>query len=94
MRTLLTATPLLLGAAVLGTTVLPSFAQTNCNSLWVERNSYYKQAGYCFQTARAISYFGNGGCRVTNQSAVPLSQAAQNRIAQIVRQEKSLGCSD
>ncbi len=94
MRALLTGTTLLLGAAVLGTTVLPSFAQTNCNSLWVERNSYYKQAGYCFATARAISYFGNGGCRITNQNAVPLSAAARNRIAQIVKQEKGLGCSD
>jgi hypothetical protein len=32
--------------------------RTELSGLWVERNSYYKEAGYCFKTTRAISYFG------------------------------------
>jgi YARHG domain len=66
-------------------------AQT-CQSLWVERNSYYKAAGYCFKTARAISYFGNGGCRFDNEASVPLSRAVRARIAEIIRLEHRLGC--
>jgi len=87
MRILLTAilTIMTAGAAM---------AQSTCNQLWVERNSYYKAAGYCFTTQRAIAYFGNAGCRFTNQNSVPLSAATRKRIAQIVAQERSLGCSD
>jgi YARHG domain len=59
-----------------------------------ERNSYYKEAGYCFHTARAIRRFGNAGCRFDDEAAVPLSRANRNRIAQIVREERRLGCSD
>ena len=93
MRLLPTGATVLLAAATLASTGLPSQAQT-CQSLWVERNSYYKAAGYCFHTQRAIRYFGNAGCRFDNESAVPLSQATRNRIAQITRAERSLGCSD
>ncbi len=57
-------------------------------------DSYYKAAGYCFQTPRAIRYFGNAGCRFDNEGAVPLSRATRDRIAQIVRAERNLGCSD
>jgi hypothetical protein len=71
----------------------PAAAQT-CQSLWVERNSYYKRNGYCFRTARAIRYFGNGGCYITSQGAVPLSRAERRRIAQIVQMERALGCTD
>jgi len=60
--------------------------------LWVERNSYYKDAGYCFKTARAISYFGNAGSLYDNENAVPLSRATRIRIAQIVRAERAYGC--
>jgi hypothetical protein len=94
MRALTNMVILLLPAVTLGTTLSLSHAQSHCTTLWVERNSYYKEAGYCFKTSRAISYFGNAGCRYDNESAVPLSKAAQNRIAEIVRQEKALGCSD
>ena len=69
----------------------PANAQS-CHALWVERNSYYKEAGYCFATARAIAYFGNGGCYIANQNAVPLSPAVRRRIAQIVSLERRLGC--
>jgi YARHG domain-containing protein len=93
MRVMLAA---LLGAATvavlgLGGTVSPAQAQS-CHQLWVERNSYYKRNGYCFRTDRAISYFGNGGCTITNQGAVPLSRGERARIAQIVAQERAMGC--
>ena len=90
MRLLSPGVTALLAAATLVSTGSPSRAQT-CESLWVERNSYYKAAGYCFQTPRAIRYFGNAGCRL---GAVPLSRATRDRIAQIVRAERNLGCSD
>jgi hypothetical protein len=77
----------------LGITLAQSYA-ASCDALWVERNSYYKAAGYCFATQRAINYFGNAGCRITDQNRVPLSRATQNRIAAIVRQESNQGCSD
>jgi hypothetical protein len=85
--------PMLLAATTLGATATVAQAQS-CQALWVERNSYYKAAGYCFKTARAIRYFGNAGCRYNNEGSVPLSRAARNRIAQIVRLERRLGCSD
>lgn len=92
MRVLSTADTMLLAAATLGATASVVQAQS-CQSLWVERNSYYKNAGYCFKTARAIAYFGNRGCRYNNEGSVPLSRAARNRIAQIVRLEARLGCN-
>ena len=93
MRVMLAA---LLGAATiavlgLGGTASPAQAQS-CQQLWVERNSYYKRNGYCFRTARAIGYFGNGGCYITNMSAVPLSPGERARIARVVAQERALGC--
>ncbi|MGH6769189.1 MAG: YARHG domain-containing protein [Xanthobacteraceae bacterium] len=93
MRLILTVLAAAVAIATMGVTTTPADAQS-CQSLWVERNSYYNRNGYCFRTARAISYFGNGGCYITNQGAVPLSRAERNRIAQIVRMERSLGCSD
>ncbi|HLH88570.1 MAG TPA: YARHG domain-containing protein [Xanthobacteraceae bacterium] len=58
----------------------------SCQQLWVERNSFYKDAGYCFKTDRAIAYFGN--------QAVPLSRDARYRIDEIVRLERRMGCND
>jgi hypothetical protein len=54
MRLLPTAATMLFAAATLATTVSLSYAQT-CQSLWVERNSYYKAAGYCFHTCLSTS---------------------------------------
>ena len=77
--------------AALAASALPANAQS-CYDLWVERNAYYKRAGYCFRTPRAIAFFGNGGCFITNQGAVPLTPAERRRIAQIVALERRLGC--
>ncbi|HEX2334866.1 MAG TPA: YARHG domain-containing protein [Hyphomicrobiaceae bacterium] len=70
----------------------PAFAQT-CQQLWTERNQYYKNHGYCFKTPRAIDYFGNGGCYINDENAVPLTPAERARIAQIVQQERAMGCN-
>src|SRR5215210_4815253 len=64
MRLLSTAAAALIAAATLGADAARA---QDCQSLWVERNSYYKNAGYCFRTQRAIQYFGNGGCYVYDE---------------------------
>ena len=89
------ARTLLLAAAVFGTSVVappPANAQS-CQDLWVERNSYYKEGGYCFKTPRAISYFGNAGCRYDDERDVPLSPGIRARIEEIKRQERRFGCN-
>jgi hypothetical protein len=87
-----TAATALLAAALAAAAASIAYAQS-CHDLWVERNSYYKEAGYCFKTARAIRYFGNAGCIYDNEADVPLSPSVRRRIAQIVRLERALGCS-
>ncbi len=71
--------------------VQSAHAQT-CQELWIERNQYYKDAGYCFKTARAIRYFGNTACQYSREDEVPLMPAVRARIAEIVRLERELGC--
>jgi hypothetical protein len=66
-------------------------AQT-CQQLWAERNQFYKNHGYCFKTQRAINFFGNGGCNINDESAVPLSSAERGRIAQIAQEERAMSC--
>jgi hypothetical protein len=65
----------------------------SCQDLWVERNGYYKDAGYCFKTGRAISYFGNAGCMYDDQAAVPLPRHIRSRIEEIKWLERSRGCN-
>jgi hypothetical protein len=93
MRLATSAATLLLAAATLGSAATVASAQT-CQQLWVERNSYYAAAGYCFKTPRAINYFGNANCRYNNEGSVPLSRQQRARIAQIVALERRMGCSD
>jgi len=87
---------LLLPTVAVMTMISPAFARSPdlCESLWVERNAYYKDAGYCFTTSRAIRYFGNAGCLYDQVSAVPLSQSVRNRIVEISRAERRLACGD
>ncbi len=70
----------------------PACAQT-CQQLWVDRNQHYKNHGYCFKTQGAIEYFGNGGCYINDDNAVTLTPAERARIAQIVQQERAMGCN-
>jgi hypothetical protein len=64
----------------------------SCNALWQARNQIYKDAGYCFKTARAIRFFGNGGCRYNNEAAVPLSAQDQRDIAMFQQVEREKRC--
>jgi hypothetical protein len=85
----------LLGAVMVAVTLgsaAPALAQT-CEQLWIERNQYYKIHGYCFKTQRAIAFFGNQGCYIQDEAAVPLTPAERARIDQILRQERAMGCS-
>jgi hypothetical protein len=92
MRAIAIGLAALLGAATLDMTI-PAHAQgENCQDLWVSRNSIYKARGYCFKTARAIGYFGNGGCKFYNEAAVPLTPADRATIARIRARERALGC--
>lgn len=65
----------------------------SCENLWMVRNEIYKEAGYCFKTQRAIDYFGNGGCTITNMSRVPLTSIERYNINQIVAVERQKGCT-
>ena len=71
----------------------PAFAQGVCQRLWVERNSIYKAAGYCFNTQRGVRYFGNAGCSYDNVRDVPLSDYDRALVARIVAQERAMGCN-
>ncbi len=71
----------------------PAVAQDgSCADLWYRRNAEYKAAGLCFQTPRAIRTFGNAGCAYDDPSAVPLSRGQRAIVADIVEQERELGC--
>jgi len=63
-----------------------------CNRLWISRNLIYKQAGYCFKTARAIQSFGNAGCRYDAVEETPLSDRQRKEILQIKSRELALAC--
>jgi len=65
---------------------------SECQELWVIRNSFFKRHGYCFHTPRAIAYFGNASCRYADQDDVPLSGAQTAQIRQVVAREHVLGC--
>jgi hypothetical protein len=67
-------------------------AAQSCDQLWYERNSIYKQEGYCFKTQRAIAAFGNAGCMYDLEDQVPLSPGDRARIAAIVQMERTYGC--
>ena len=83
----------LLTIVVVGATWAQSYAAT-CQQLWVERNSIYKSAGYCFKTPRAIARFGNAGCLYDSEGDVPLSAAQRRHIGSIVAEERAQGCGD
>jgi hypothetical protein len=75
-------------------TLAASAAQAPCASLWYERNQVYKDAGYCFTTARAIRAFGNAGCSYDDINDVPLSANQRAVMQDIVAQERRMGCRE
>ncbi|GJE56610.1 YARHG domain-containing protein [Methylobacterium thuringiense] len=74
-------------------TLSPALAGFPCDELRAERNSTYKDAGYCFKTAQAIREYGNADCRYDDIADVPLSAAARKKIAEIVADERRNGCA-
>jgi hypothetical protein len=86
----------LMGALVVaaaGVGFISAASAQSCQELWVERNAYYKDAGYCFKTPRAISYFGNEGCMYDNEARLPLPRGVRARIAEITWLERRNGCN-
>jgi hypothetical protein len=57
-----------------------------------ERNRIFKEAGYCFNTPRAIRAFGNVGCRYDDEKDVPLSERQRQTINQIRAAEADKPC--
>ncbi len=81
--------------ALLPLAAAPAAAQNRaqaCDDLWVSRNEIYKAQGYCFKTRRAIAHFGNAGCQYDDIEDVPLSANSRRAVADLVRQERDLGC--
>jgi YARHG domain len=85
-------------AGLLAASMLPAKAGDvqgdayGCDELWVMRNEIYKANGYCFKTARAINYFGNGGCSYHSEGAVPLSRGERSMIRGIRASERRQAC--
>jgi hypothetical protein len=65
---------------------------TECQQLWLVRNSFFKSHGYCFKTPRAIAYFGNSGCTYQDQETIPLSRLERMQITQLIRREREISC--
>lgn len=65
----------------------------DCQELWVMRNQIYKDAGYCFTTPRAITYFGIGGCVYDSEASVPLTQSERSTVNAIRQSEARQSCS-
>ena len=51
-----------------------------------------QSGGILFKTFRAISAFGNAGCRYDNEYNVPLSQKDRNLVEAIQREERYRRC--
>ena len=89
----------LAAAASLATSLVPAQAGDvqgdayNCQELWVMRNQMYKDAGYCFSTTRAITYFGNGGCTTSNHADLVLSGQEQETLHAVKKSEVRQSCS-
>ncbi len=67
-----------------------------CDRLWIDRNSFYKSHGYCFQTQRAKDHFGNTGCTYNDQDYVyqqVFSNDERAHIQDIRNEEKARGCT-
>jgi hypothetical protein len=64
----------------------------NCETLWILRNSIYKDHKYCFKTSRAINWFGNAGCLYDDVADVPLPKVQRGNISRIKQVEAAKGC--
>ena len=64
----------------------------SCQALWEVRNAIYYENGLCFQTKRAINFFGNSGCYVDDPAAIKFNKYEQGNVDMIRSIEKSRGC--
>ncbi len=64
----------------------------SCEELWVMRNQMYKDNAFCFQSTRAMTYFGNGGCIYHDDDAVPFSKSERRVLHMIKASEARQGC--
>ena len=87
------ATALAFAVSALPLLVVSEAQAQSCGQLWYQRNSIYKEAGYCFRTPRAIRAFGNAGCSYDSEYDVPLSPRQRQRVNDIKAMERDLGCS-
>lgn len=98
MRTFVARTAAILSLAAASIASIPAQAGDiqgdaySCQELWVMRNQIFKNAGYCFKTQKAISYFGNGGCVYQDQDDVPLSAMDKIVIRDAKKSEARQGC--
>lgn len=80
--------PLLISGILLSATTGIAFAG-ECEQLWVARNSIFNNNGYCFGTRLGKSLFNNSDCYTKRAK---LSRNERNRVAQLKRRERRLGC--
>ena len=78
--------------AVAATWEVSAASAQDCGALWVERNTYYKQAGYCFRTRRAIQSFGNASCCIHDEARIRFAPHIRRRIDELLQLEWVLGC--
>ena len=52
----------------------------SCETLWILRNSVFKDAKYCFKSARASAWFNNDGCLYSEQDEVPLNDYQRHNV--------------
>jgi hypothetical protein len=64
----------------------------NCDFLYTMRNQIYKEHGYCFHTAHAISVFGNAGCVTGDANRLGLNRYELANAATILKAENMKGC--
>ena len=89
-----TARILVAGIIIAASTAAQAQYQSmSCGELWAERNSIFKANGYCFKTSRAISIFGNAGCRYDSEARVPLSRSERSQVNAIIAAERARGCN-
>ena len=67
--------------------------RSSCETLWTLRNSIYKDAGYCFQTDRARSVFGNQGCKFEAMESVSLNDYQRHNVRVLKAAEERKSCT-
>ena len=80
---------LILAGLLVGASVLPAYAQS-CGDLWYERNAIYKDAGYCFKTARGIRAFGDAGVAHVQVYPIPPTLKTIEQIAPAVELARAM----